>query len=60
MDAVMAAMQTNDAAAAAMDHDGVLADTLVILSSRGRSWRGPMLGSDGGRQAAGGFLDGST
>ena len=30
MDAVMAAMQT-DAAAAAMDHDGVLADTLVIL-----------------------------
>ena len=30
MDAVMAAMQT-DAAAATMDHDGVLADTLVIL-----------------------------
>ena len=30
MDAVMAAMQT-EAAAAAMDHDGVLADTLVIL-----------------------------
>lgn len=30
MDAVMAAMQT-EAAAAAMDYDGVLADTLVIL-----------------------------
>ena len=30
MDAVMAAMQT-EAAAAAMDHDGVLADTLVLL-----------------------------
>jgi hypothetical protein len=30
MDAVMAAMQT-EAAAAAMDHDGVLADTMVIL-----------------------------
>jgi hypothetical protein len=30
MDAVMAAMQT-DAAAAAMDHDGVLAETLVLL-----------------------------
>jgi hypothetical protein len=30
MDAVMAAMQT-DAAAEAMEHDGVLADTLVIL-----------------------------
>jgi hypothetical protein len=30
MDAVMAAMQT-EAAAAAMDHDGVLPDTLVIL-----------------------------
>ena len=30
MDAVMAAMQT-EAAAAAMAHDGVLADTLVIL-----------------------------
>jgi hypothetical protein len=33
MDAVMAAMQT-DAAAAAMDNDGVLADTLVILVER--------------------------
>jgi hypothetical protein len=30
MDAVMAAMQT-EAAAEAMEHDGVLADTLVIL-----------------------------
>jgi hypothetical protein len=30
MDALMAAMQTQ-AAAAAMEHDGVLADTLVIL-----------------------------
>ena len=30
MDAVMAAMQT-EAAAAAMEHDGVQADTLVIL-----------------------------
>ena len=30
MDAVMAAMQT-DAAAEAMEYDGVLADTLVIL-----------------------------
>ena len=30
MDAVMAAMQT-EAAAAAMDHDGVLPETLVIL-----------------------------
>jgi len=30
MVAVMAAMQT-DAAAAAMDHDGVLAETLVLL-----------------------------
>ena len=30
MDAVMGAMQT-EAAAAAMDHDGVLADTLVLL-----------------------------
>jgi hypothetical protein len=30
MDAVMAAMQT-EAATAAMDHDGVLADTLVLL-----------------------------
>ena len=30
MDALMAAMQT-DAATAAMDHDGVLAETLVIL-----------------------------
>jgi hypothetical protein len=30
MDAVMAAMQT-EAAADAMEHDGVLADTLVIL-----------------------------
>jgi hypothetical protein len=30
MDTVMAAMRT-DAAAAAMDHDGVLADTLVLL-----------------------------
>ncbi len=30
MGAVMAAMET-EAAAAAMDHDGVLADTLVIL-----------------------------
>jgi hypothetical protein len=30
MDAVMGALQT-EAAAAAMDHDGVLADTLVIL-----------------------------
>lgn len=30
MDAVMAAMQT-EGAAAAMDHDGVLADTLVLL-----------------------------
>ena len=30
MDAVMAAMQT-EAAAAAMDHDGVLGDTLVFL-----------------------------
>jgi len=30
MDALMAAMQT-EAAASAMDHDGVLADTLVIL-----------------------------
>lgn len=30
MDAVMAAMQT-EGAAAAMEHDGVLADTLVIL-----------------------------
>jgi len=30
MDALGAAMQT-EAAAAAMDHDGVLADTLVIL-----------------------------
>ncbi len=30
MDALMAAMQT-EAAAAAMAHDGVLADTLVIL-----------------------------
>ena len=30
MDAVMAAMQT-EAAAAAMDYDGVLGDTLVIL-----------------------------
>jgi hypothetical protein len=30
MDAVMAAMQT-PAAAEAMDHDGVIADTLVIL-----------------------------
>ena len=30
MDAVMAAMQT-EAAAAAMDHDGVRADTLVLL-----------------------------
>jgi hypothetical protein len=30
MDAVMAAMQT-EAAAETMDHDGVLADTLVIL-----------------------------
>ena len=29
MDAVMAAMQTKDAAEA-MDHDGVLGDTLVI------------------------------
>jgi hypothetical protein len=33
MDAVMAAMQT-EAAAAAMDYDGVLADTLVILVER--------------------------
>ena len=33
MDAVMAAMQT-EGAAAAMDHDGVLADTLVILVER--------------------------
>ena len=33
MDAVMAAMQT-DAAAAAMDHDGVQADTLVMLVER--------------------------
>ncbi len=30
LDAVMAVMQT-EAAAAAMDHDGVLADTLVLL-----------------------------
>jgi hypothetical protein len=30
LDAVMGAMQT-EAAAAAMDHDGVLADTLVLL-----------------------------
>jgi hypothetical protein len=30
LDAVMAAMRT-DAAAAAMDHDGVLAETLVLL-----------------------------
>ena len=30
MDAVMAAMQT-EAAAAAMDHDGVVAETLVLL-----------------------------
>jgi hypothetical protein len=30
MDAVMAAMQT-DEAAAVMDHDGVIADSLVIL-----------------------------
>jgi hypothetical protein len=30
MDTVMAAMRT-DAAAAAMDHDGVRADTLVLL-----------------------------
>jgi hypothetical protein len=30
MDAVMAAMQT-DAAGAAMDHDGVLPETLVVL-----------------------------
>jgi hypothetical protein len=30
MDALMSAMQT-EAAAAAMEHDGVLADTLVIL-----------------------------
>jgi hypothetical protein len=30
MDALMTAMQT-EAAAAAMEHDGVLADTLVIL-----------------------------
>jgi hypothetical protein len=30
MDAVMAAMRT-DAAAAAMDHDGVLPETLIIL-----------------------------
>lgn len=33
MDAVMAAMET-EAAGAAMDHDGVLADTLVILVER--------------------------
>ena len=33
MDAVMAAMQT-EAASAAMDHDGVLAETLVILVER--------------------------
>ena len=33
MDAVMAAMQT-EAAAAAMDHDGVQADTLVLLVER--------------------------
>jgi hypothetical protein len=33
MDAVMAALQT-DAGAAAMDHDGVLADTLVLLVER--------------------------
>ncbi len=33
MDAVMAAMQT-EAAAAAMDHDGVLADTLVLVVER--------------------------
>jgi hypothetical protein len=33
MDAVMAAMQT-EGAAAAMDHDGVLGDTLVILVER--------------------------
>jgi hypothetical protein len=33
MDAVMAAMQT-DGATAAMDHDGVQADTLVLLVER--------------------------
>jgi hypothetical protein len=33
MDAVMAALQT-DAGAAAMDHDGVLADTLALLVER--------------------------
>jgi hypothetical protein len=33
MDAVMAAMET-EAASAAMAHDGVLADTLVILVER--------------------------
>ena len=33
MDAVMAAMQS-EAAAAAMDHDGVLADTVVFLIER--------------------------
>lgn len=33
MDAVMAAMET-EAAGAAMEHDGVLADTLVILVER--------------------------
>ena len=39
MDAVMAAMQT-DAAGAAMDHDGVLADSLVLLVEESAAGRG--------------------